>query len=286
MEAYRDQYAKLFNNGRNVVVIGVSVDADTALASWARDLQTPDPVRQRRRSGDRAPLRLDPRRSGQPQPLRDRSRRPDREAHDAVQRARADVVRRARGRREADAPTELTAPSLVLDRAPDAVLNDPTAAPARGRALLVELYDAAVAGAAPGPITTDALRDLDARPDQLLSLYAFGKAAHPMASAAVSHAAAHEASRRRRRRRVARATSDSARHDHRAHRRSSDPGHAVVRRRGAHRRARRGKAQRRHRARADQRRRHEPDRCAAARDCGGGSRPALRAAARLGARHP
>jgi len=41
MEAYRDQYAKLFNNGRNVVVIAVSVDADTALASWARDLQTP-----------------------------------------------------------------------------------------------------------------------------------------------------------------------------------------------------------------------------------------------------
>ena len=74
----------------------------------------------------------------------------------------------------------------MLDRAPDAVLNDPTAAPARGRALLVELYDAAVAGAAPGPITTDALRDLDARPDQRLSLYAFGKAAYEMASAAVS----------------------------------------------------------------------------------------------------
>ena len=41
MEAYRDQYAKLFNSGRNVVVIAVSVDPDTALASWARDLQTP-----------------------------------------------------------------------------------------------------------------------------------------------------------------------------------------------------------------------------------------------------
>jgi glycerate 2-kinase len=73
----------------------------------------------------------------------------------------------------------------VLDRAPDAVLNDRTAAPARGRALLVELYDAAVAGAAPGPITADAIRDLDARPGQRLWLYAFGKAAHPMASAAV-----------------------------------------------------------------------------------------------------
>ena len=41
MEAYRDQYATLFNGGRNVVAIGVSVDADTTLASWARDLRTP-----------------------------------------------------------------------------------------------------------------------------------------------------------------------------------------------------------------------------------------------------
>ena len=41
MEAYRDQYATLFNNGRNVVVIGISVDADTALASWARDEDFP-----------------------------------------------------------------------------------------------------------------------------------------------------------------------------------------------------------------------------------------------------
>jgi peroxiredoxin len=41
MEAYRDQYATLFNNGRNVVVIGISVDADTALSSWARDAAFP-----------------------------------------------------------------------------------------------------------------------------------------------------------------------------------------------------------------------------------------------------
>jgi peroxiredoxin len=41
MEAYRDQYAKLFNNGRHVVVLAVSVDPDTMLAAWARDLQTP-----------------------------------------------------------------------------------------------------------------------------------------------------------------------------------------------------------------------------------------------------
>jgi peroxiredoxin Q/BCP len=41
MEAYRDQYATLFNNGRHVVVIGVSVDPDTALASWLHDADFP-----------------------------------------------------------------------------------------------------------------------------------------------------------------------------------------------------------------------------------------------------
>jgi peroxiredoxin len=41
MEAYRDQYATLFNNGRKVVVIGISTDADTTLASWARDSDFP-----------------------------------------------------------------------------------------------------------------------------------------------------------------------------------------------------------------------------------------------------
>jgi peroxiredoxin Q/BCP len=41
MEAYRDQYATLFNNGRNVAVIGISVDADTTQASWARDEDFP-----------------------------------------------------------------------------------------------------------------------------------------------------------------------------------------------------------------------------------------------------
>jgi peroxiredoxin len=41
MEAYRDQYATLFNNGRGVVVIAISADADTTLASWARDSDFP-----------------------------------------------------------------------------------------------------------------------------------------------------------------------------------------------------------------------------------------------------
>src|ERR1700741_2873170 len=41
MEAYRDQYATLFNNGRNVTVIGISAGADTTLASWAHDEDFP-----------------------------------------------------------------------------------------------------------------------------------------------------------------------------------------------------------------------------------------------------
>jgi len=41
MNAYRDQYATLFKNGRGVVLIAISADADTALASWARDSEFP-----------------------------------------------------------------------------------------------------------------------------------------------------------------------------------------------------------------------------------------------------
>ena len=41
MEAYRDQYATLFNNGKGVTVIGISVDPDTTLQSWARDSHFP-----------------------------------------------------------------------------------------------------------------------------------------------------------------------------------------------------------------------------------------------------
>jgi len=41
MEAYRDQYATLFNGGKNVVVIGISADADTTLAAWARQSDFP-----------------------------------------------------------------------------------------------------------------------------------------------------------------------------------------------------------------------------------------------------
>src|SRR5262245_19574776 len=41
MEAYRDQYATLFNNGKKVVVLGVSVDADTTLSAWANESSFP-----------------------------------------------------------------------------------------------------------------------------------------------------------------------------------------------------------------------------------------------------
>jgi peroxiredoxin len=41
MEAYRDQYATIFDNGRKVVVLAVSADADTTLAAWARESSFP-----------------------------------------------------------------------------------------------------------------------------------------------------------------------------------------------------------------------------------------------------
>src|SRR2546427_10432316 len=41
MNAYRDQYAQVFRNGRNIVLIAISADVDTALASWARDAEYP-----------------------------------------------------------------------------------------------------------------------------------------------------------------------------------------------------------------------------------------------------
>ena len=41
LEAYRDQYATIFNNGRKVVVIGISTDADTTLANWAKEASFP-----------------------------------------------------------------------------------------------------------------------------------------------------------------------------------------------------------------------------------------------------
>jgi thioredoxin-dependent peroxiredoxin len=41
MNAYRDQYATLFKDGRGVVLIAISADPDTALGSWARDSEYP-----------------------------------------------------------------------------------------------------------------------------------------------------------------------------------------------------------------------------------------------------
>jgi peroxiredoxin Q/BCP len=41
MNAYRDQYATLFKNGRGIVLIAISADPDTTLASWARDSEYP-----------------------------------------------------------------------------------------------------------------------------------------------------------------------------------------------------------------------------------------------------
>ena len=37
MQAYRDQYASLFLDGQNVVLLGISNDSPEELASWAKD---------------------------------------------------------------------------------------------------------------------------------------------------------------------------------------------------------------------------------------------------------
>lgn len=41
MEAYRDQYASLFNDGRNVVLAGISTDPVEELHAWAKDADFP-----------------------------------------------------------------------------------------------------------------------------------------------------------------------------------------------------------------------------------------------------
>ncbi len=41
MNAYRDQYAQLFRDGRNVVLIAISADPDTMQAAWARESEFP-----------------------------------------------------------------------------------------------------------------------------------------------------------------------------------------------------------------------------------------------------
>jgi peroxiredoxin len=41
MEAYRDQYATLFNNGQGVTVLAISTDDQATLADWAREKEFP-----------------------------------------------------------------------------------------------------------------------------------------------------------------------------------------------------------------------------------------------------
>jgi peroxiredoxin len=41
MDAYRDQYAQLFGNGKKAVLLAISVDPDTTLANWARESRFP-----------------------------------------------------------------------------------------------------------------------------------------------------------------------------------------------------------------------------------------------------
>lgn len=41
MESYRDKYADVFKGGKKVTLVGVSIDPDTALISWATDAKFP-----------------------------------------------------------------------------------------------------------------------------------------------------------------------------------------------------------------------------------------------------
>lgn len=41
MQAYRDQYASLFRDGRGIVLIAISVDPVDTLAAWAHDDEFP-----------------------------------------------------------------------------------------------------------------------------------------------------------------------------------------------------------------------------------------------------
>jgi len=41
MTAYRDQYASLFNEGRNVVMIGITQDDAESLHGWLAEMQSP-----------------------------------------------------------------------------------------------------------------------------------------------------------------------------------------------------------------------------------------------------
>ena len=54
------------------------------------------------------------------------------------------------------------------------------------RNLLVQLYEAAIAGAATGPVTTRAVEALGIPRERPVWVFSFGKAAHAMAAAAVA----------------------------------------------------------------------------------------------------
>ena len=226
MEAYRDQYAKLFNGGRNVVVLAVSADADTALASWARDLQTPvllgsdvGNVVGRRYGAPRGSSRnlfvIDSagRIAKRMTPFNELPRR-----------------RTTSSRPPSNGRFPRTDPaSPVIDRALDAGLDEGSDSSPRGRALLVDLYDAAVV-AAPGPITVDALRDLGVESDQRVWLFAFGKAAHPDGDGRGVEPRARRALDRRRRRGGARGAVVHSSGRHGPRRRPSPSGTPVARR--------------------------------------------------------
>ena len=99
MNAYRDQYATLFKDGRGVVLIAISADPDTALASWARDSEYPVPVRERQRAAvgrQYGALASEPG-TDQPQPVRGGAGRQDRLPGDPVPGSRPEGLQGSGG---------------------------------------------------------------------------------------------------------------------------------------------------------------------------------------------
>ena len=165
----------LFNAGKKVVG-RISTDADSTQANWARESGFQS-VRQRSRSSRReaygsADRQLDTRNVfivGPDGKIVARMMKFNVLAADAYTELGTDV---------SECP-EIARPIALRVTAIDA----PAAA---GRALALELYDAAVAAAAPGPATARAVDALPIERGSRLWIFAFGKAARPMAAAAVT----------------------------------------------------------------------------------------------------
>ena len=198
MEAYRDQYATLFNNGKKVVVLGISVDPDTVPPSqlgprfrFSKPVREATPIRPSRRC-----TALRTASSTRATSSSYRSGRAHHEPDHEVQRS---FERRIHRNWESRDGNSLKVPGGWPELATARCRFGRTRSE---RDVLLELYDAAIAAASPGAATTRAGRCARDRPRAPRRwIYAFGKAALPMAASAVASLARSMHSDRRRHRR-------------------------------------------------------------------------------------